>query len=175
MVWQAGNAVFMRNWPYAFSLGQADDSAIKDKFDVTLLPSGRVRNADTLGGWQLAVSNYSAHPEEAAMLVKYMTSPEVQLRRSVEGSFLPTILAVYDEPAALEANPYYTSLKPIFLGDTVVRPSTVTGELYNEISTVYFTAVHAILTGEAEAPDTLAELESELIDITGFEAGPVPQ
>ena len=77
ILWQAGNAAFMRNWPYAFSLGQADDSIIKDKFDVTLLPSGGSRNADTLGGWQLAVSKYSKHPAEAAALVKF---PETEGR-----------------------------------------------------------------------------------------------
>ena len=39
-VWQTGNAVFMRNWPYAYSLGNGDDSAVKGKFDVTTLPEG---------------------------------------------------------------------------------------------------------------------------------------
>ncbi|MEZ4729369.1 MAG: extracellular solute-binding protein [Caldilineaceae bacterium] len=28
-VWQAGNAAFMRNWPYAYSLGNAEDSVIR--------------------------------------------------------------------------------------------------------------------------------------------------
>ena len=40
-VWQAGNAAFMRNWPYAYSPGQAADSAIRDKFDVTPAADGR--------------------------------------------------------------------------------------------------------------------------------------
>src|SRR5271157_2504233 len=56
-VFQAGNAAFMRNWPYAYSLGQASDSAIKDKFDVVPLPAGDAgRAAAALGGWQLALS-----------------------------------------------------------------------------------------------------------------------
>jgi trehalose/maltose transport system substrate-binding protein len=167
-VWQAGNAAFMRNWPYAYASGQADDSVIKDKFAVTQMPMGTgdgARHADTLGGWQLAVSKYSKHPEEAIALVKYLTSPEVQLRRSVEGSYLPTIESIYEDEGALKANPYYTDLKAVFAGGAVARPSTVTGERYNEVSTAYFTAVHSILTGEAQAADALADLEKELQDI----------
>ena len=71
-VWQTGNAVFMRNWPYAYSLGNGDDSPIKGKFDVTTLPAGSgegARSAATLGGWNLAVSKYSEHPEAAIELV----------------------------------------------------------------------------------------------------------
>ena len=60
-VWQTGNAVFMRNWPYAWSLTQKPDSAVKDKVGVVALPKGGVdgRRAATLGGWQLAVSRYT--------------------------------------------------------------------------------------------------------------------
>ena len=39
-VWQLGNSVFMRNWPYAYGLGNGADSAVKGKFDVTTLPIG---------------------------------------------------------------------------------------------------------------------------------------
>ena len=42
-VWQAGNAAFMRNWPYAYGLGNADDSVIKGKFGYAPLPTGDVR------------------------------------------------------------------------------------------------------------------------------------
>ena len=63
-VWQTGNAVFMRNWPYAYALGNGDDSPIKGKFDVAPLPSGGGDNASaaTLGGWNLAVSKLLAEP-----------------------------------------------------------------------------------------------------------------
>src|SRR6185503_12264416 len=39
-VWQTGNALFMRNWPYAYALGNGEDSPIKGKFEVATLPDG---------------------------------------------------------------------------------------------------------------------------------------
>ena len=87
-VWQTGNAVFMRNWPYAYSLGNGDDSAVKGKFDVTTLPAGSgegARSAATLGGWNLAVSKYSKNPDAAIELVKWIASPEMQKYPRAEG------------------------------------------------------------------------------------------
>jgi trehalose/maltose transport system substrate-binding protein len=37
-IWQAGNAAFMRNWPYACPLGADLKSPIAGRFDVTVLP-----------------------------------------------------------------------------------------------------------------------------------------
>lgn len=83
-VWQLGNAVFMRNWPYAYQLGNGDDSAVKGLFDVAPLPKGDgegARSAATLGGWNVAVSKYSPDPEEAIKLAMYLSSSEVQKER----------------------------------------------------------------------------------------------
>jgi trehalose/maltose transport system substrate-binding protein len=46
----------------------------------------------------------------------------------------------------------------------------VTGEQYAEVSAAYHNHVHAILTGQVSAAEGVANLESELVDITGFEA-----
>jgi len=167
-VWQGGNAAFMRNWPYAFSLGQAADSVIKDTFDVTLVPMGEgegATNADTLGGWQMMVSKYSENQDAAIEIAKYLTSRELQKSRAIELSLLPTIPELYDDPDVLAVNPFFAALKDVFLGGAVARPSTVTADLYNEVSTAYFTSVNQILTGQAEAAEAVADLESQLNDI----------
>jgi trehalose/maltose transport system substrate-binding protein len=167
-VWQAGNSAFMRNWPYAFSLGQAADSPIKDQFDVTLIPQGEgegAQHADCLGGWQMMASKYSKSPDAAIEFCKYATSIEVQRAQAIEKSLLPTIASVYDDPDVLAVNPYYASLKPIFQGGAVPRPSTVTGEYYNDVSTEYFTAVNQIITGAQSADDAIATAAQNIKDI----------
>lgn len=166
-VWQAGNAAFMRNWPYAYSLGQAADSAVKDKFDVTLLPKGEgenAANADTLGGWQIMVSKYSKNQPGAIAWAQYLTSKELQKSLAVEQSRLPTIVDLYDDADVLKANPFFAKLKDVFLGGAVARPSTVTSDLYNEVSTAYFTAVNEILTGQAADPAARVQQLAEQLE-----------
>lgn len=162
-VFQSGNAAFMRNWPYAWSLGNSADSPIKDKIGVAALPKGGPdgRSAAGLGGWQLAVSKYSKNPDLAADLVKYLTSYEEQKRRAIEGSYNPTIAALYQDPDVLAANPFFGSLYDTFVNATP-RPSTVTGTKYNRVSKEFWTAVHQTLSGSVPAEKALATLERKL-------------
>ena len=167
-IFAAGNAAFMRNWPYAYSLQQGADSKIKDQFDVTLLPKGTgtgARNADTLGGWQLMVNTYSKSGDAAAEFVKFLTSTEIQKVNSIGRSLLPTRPAVYDDPDVIKANPYYPRLKPVFSGGAVARPSTVSADLYNDVSTAIFTTVNQVLTGQKPADTAVKDLETKLTGI----------
>ena len=133
-VWQTGNAAFMRNWPYAYSLGNAEDSAIAGLFEATTLPQGAGnRSAATLGGWQLMVSKYSENPEAAAMYVRFVAGREGQQARAITNSNLPTIAGLYSDPDVLGAQPFMGALFDVFT-QAAARPSTVTGELYNEVS-----------------------------------------
>lgn len=170
-VWQAGNAAFMRNWPYAFSLGQADDSVIKDLFDVSPLPAGKSGGgAATLGGWQLAVSKYSEHPQEAADLAFFLASYDEQKERAIVGSFNPTIEALYSDADVLAATPFFGPLYDVFTS-AVARPSTVTAPQYSDASSLFFGAVHSVLTGDNDAATAFEELELDLVDLLDFPTG----
>ena len=162
-VFQAGNAVFMRNWPYAWSLGQSEDSPIRGNIGVAALPKGGEdgQHTGTLGGWQLAVSRYSDHPEEAASLVMFLTSYDEQKRRAIVGSYNPTISALYQDAEVLEAVPFFGSLYDTFT-NAVARPSRVTGENYNRVSNEFWNAVHATLSGNGDAAQNLGQLERTL-------------
>ena len=159
-VWQAGNAAFMRNWPYAYALGQDPKSAVAGKFDVTVLPKGgdNGKNAACLGGWNLMVSTYSKAPDVAADLVKYLDSSDTQKQRAVELSLLPTLPALYADPDVLAKAPWFKNMLDV-LQNAIARPSTVTGADYNQISTAFFQSVNKVLSGGQSAQDAVKDVE----------------
>lgn len=167
-VWQTGNAVFMRNWPYAYALGNGDDSPIKGKFDVVPLPTGggHDTSAATLGGWNAAVSKYSENQEIAVSLITYLADEEAQKRRARLESRLPTIVSLYDDEDIAEAQPIIPSWKQVFL-QAVPRPSAPTKVKYNEVSSKFWSAVHASLSGNGTVEENLEVLEIELQDLKG--------
>jgi trehalose/maltose transport system substrate-binding protein len=107
----------MRNWPYAYGLGNGADSAVKDLFGVTTLPVGAEgdTSAATLGGWNVAVSKYSTKQEAAVSLAMYLAGPEAQKQRAIAESNLPTIVALYDDADIAAAQPIIPQWKDVFL------------------------------------------------------------
>lgn len=168
-VWQLGNAVFMRNWLYAYSSGQADGSPIKDHFEAAPLPKGDGPDAtpvSTLGGWNLAVSKYSQHAETAKKLVLYLTEAEQQKKRAIDLTLLPTLPALYEDQDVIKAQPIIARWKDVFLGG-VPRPAATTTLKYNEASSLFWSAVHDTLAKKGTAAANLEELEVKLADLEG--------
>lgn len=158
-VWHAGNAAFMRNWPYAYA-ATLESEAISDSFAVAPLPAGDSgTGAATLGGWHIGVSRYSANPAAAAAFATYMTSAENQKFYSIDTSSPPAVASLYEDTDIQEAMPFAS---PDVVAVTTARPSTVTADAYNAVSTLYFTAVHSILTGAEDADLALELLELDL-------------
>lgn len=167
-VWQTGNAVFMRNWPYAYGLGNNDDSAVKGKFDVVPLPTGggHDTSAATLGGWNVAVSKYSEHKDAAVSLALFLAGPEAQKARAIASSNLPTIEALYDDADIAAAQPIIPSWKSVFQ-QAVPRPSAPTKSKYNEVSSKFWSAVHSSLSGDGTTAENFEILELDLNDLKG--------
>lgn len=163
-VFQGGNAMFMRNWPYAYAAGNASDSPIAGKFDVAPIPadSGQ-KHYGTVGGWQLGVSAYSKAKDAAIELVRYLCSPEVETWRAVVGSYVPTQAAVASNPDVLKAEPFLQSLQDVV---RVTRPSSFTGENYNQVSTYFFQGVNQVLTG-GDASSVLPNVAQQIQRVVG--------
>ncbi|BBN95018.1 sugar ABC transporter substrate-binding protein [Deinococcus grandis] len=165
-IFQSGNAAFMRNWPYAWALGQGDDSKVKGKIGVAPLPSGGSRNAATLGGWQLGVSSYSKNQAAAIDLVRYLAGPAEQKIRAIEGAYNPTIQSLYKDKDVLAKNPFFGSLYSVFTS-AVARPSGPTKGKYNQVSQAFSTAVSDVLNGKMKGQAAVAKLAGDLNRIKG--------
>ena len=136
---------------------------------MTTLPKGSAegaRSAATLGGWNLAVSKYSKNPDAAIKLVRFLSSPEMQKRRAIESSGLPTLQAIYADPDVEAKQPIIPRWKEVFL-NAVPRPSAPTKVAYNEVSSQFWTAVHNTLSGNGSAAENLAKLEESLTKLKG--------
>ncbi|HEX6630975.1 MAG TPA: ABC transporter substrate-binding protein, partial [Gemmatimonadaceae bacterium] len=104
---QNGDALFMRNWPYAYApMNDSAQSRVAGRFAVAPFPAapGGARAA-TLGGAQLAVNAHSDVPDAAYAVIAYLTAPRQMLERAeVVGQF-PTRAALFDDPRLARALP----------------------------------------------------------------------
>jgi trehalose/maltose transport system substrate-binding protein len=79
---------------------------------------------------------------------------------------------LYNDARVL-ADPYFSTILKTYREDKVSRPSTETGKRYPALSRAYFMAVHEVLAGKKPAATALADLQTELMQITGLNA-PAP-
>ena len=136
----SGQAVFLRNWSYVWKiLENPSESSVVDKVAVTPLPHfpGK-KSAACLGGYQYGVNASSKNREAAIEFVRWMSSPETQLRFATQLGLLPTRPAVLDHPQVAQEEPFMQKLKDVFVG-AIPRPVTpkypqVTLVLQSEIS-----------------------------------------
>jgi trehalose/maltose transport system substrate-binding protein len=180
-VWASGEAAFLRGWQSDFSLisrgGPSPESPSQSlpgtapKFGVTSMPGGRAGRAGALGGSGLAVPRASKHPREAMELIRYLLRKDDQLFNSTQNATVPRDLQLFDLPSILR--PYATAdrLKKHEIG-VVARPSVVSGEKYDQVSRAYIASLHSVLTEEKQPAAAAAELEKQLVEITGFRTGP---
>jgi trehalose/maltose transport system substrate-binding protein len=127
----------------------------------TRIPAGPKGSASTLGGSGLAVSQYSAYRNQAVEFVRFLVRAQTQSDENKK-SAPPGRFTIAD----LDND----SMQRGIAG--VARPSVEAGARYQQVSAAYAAAVHAVLTGQKLAPESAADLEKQLVQITGFPTGP---
>jgi len=154
----AGDAAFLRNWPYAWATAQS--STIAGKVGTAVLPhSGKNASVGTVGGWQVGLSKYSKHIGASTELIRWLTSPAVERFDAIFNSNVPTIPAVAALPAVRRANPW---LSPSVAGVArAARPSQFLGTKYQQGSTYIFQGINQILNGQ-DAKSVLPTIQSQL-------------
>jgi multiple sugar transport system substrate-binding protein len=165
-VFQSGQAVFMRNWPYAWEEAQKPDSPIRGKVRIAPLPtlSGEP-GWGTLGGWQLAVNAHvsEARRRAAERLIAHLTSPEANVRMALSYGRNPPRPAVYKDPRLVERVPFITSL----LGMVErAKPRPVT-PYYNLLADVLQSEFSAAVSGIRSPEAALRQAQRQVDHLTG--------
>jgi multiple sugar transport system substrate-binding protein len=81
ILFQNERAVFLRNWPYVWTLMKESPLRGEDRVGIArMVHSPGYKSAATLGGWGFAISKQTRNPEAAWHLVQFLTAPE-QLRK----------------------------------------------------------------------------------------------
>jgi multiple sugar transport system substrate-binding protein len=160
----SGDAVFLRNWPYVYALiGTSDYPQLKpEQVGVSELPSadGKPGNG-TVGDQPLYISTSSKYPDAAWKFIEFVTASEQQKFRALEGSYLPTISDLYDDPEIQETVPVVALAKEA-LQHTRPRPVT---PYYSDMSLEMQEQFHASLKGDTTPEEAASTLKSELENI----------
>jgi multiple sugar transport system substrate-binding protein len=153
-----GRATFMRNWPYAYALGQKAEK-VKGKFKVAPYPEFEGGGkAGILGGHNLVISAYSKNPEGAVALIDYLTRPEAIKRDAAEYSLAPVLEATYDDAEVKEALPFADELKQAV---AQAKPRPVS-PVYTQISSAIYKNVNQALSGQQSPEAALKKADSQI-------------
>jgi len=158
-VFAQGEAIFMRNWPYAWVLLNAEDSPVRGRVGVAPLPgSEKHPGVSTLGGWHLGINRFSKHPDLAWQLLSFLASEESQRRLAVAGGLNPSRTSVYQDPHARGEDP---SLNLFFSLFQSAQPRPVT-PFYLMFSQVLQGELSAAVTGIKPAAVALHEADQQI-------------
>lgn len=178
-VWNAGNAIFHRNWPYAYRLSMDDaflngsegtylnTSLNSEKaFGVKPMPpkDASVTGARTscLGGWQLGLNVYSEHKTEAKEFIRWLTDSEQQEYYLLEGGQIPTREAVYSDADVLASDQAYVyELLPVF---KQALPRPVHPD-YPAMSKAIWAPMHTYLAGGYNLNEATEKMDEAVNDI----------
>ncbi|WP_432000751.1 ABC transporter substrate-binding protein [Streptomyces sioyaensis] len=155
---QDGRLLFLRNWPYAYSLGNAPSSKVAGKFGAVPLPGPDGPGSSALGGSNLAVNANSRHQKTAAELISYLTSEPVQRQVLAKGALPPVWADLYTDPALVRRFPYLPTLQRAVLA---AKPRLKSPQ-YDQVSLAVQAVMHDALLHRRSTSATVARLTREL-------------
>lgn len=156
---EAGNATFMRNWPYAYALGK--ESNIANDFAVTKFPGfAGNEGAGVVGGYNLGISAYTDNPDGSLAFAEFLVTPPVQKQMFIKATLPATATSVYKDPEVQKEIPFTTELLKA-VEQAQARPVS---PVYTEISQAIYDNVFEVLNGKQSPDQATSKMNSEIED-----------
>ena len=160
-----GDAVFMRNVPRMYALASdPNESKIKpEQIGVSALPVAAEGNQShsNLGGWNLFINAASKNQDAAWEFIRFISAPEQQKFRALNGSVIPTRQSLLEDREILEKVPVI-SLGREAIQNTKPRPVS---PYYSDMSLRMAKQFNASLRGNVSPEDAVKTLQDELTTI----------
>ncbi|MEM6731364.1 MAG: ABC transporter substrate-binding protein, partial [Myxococcota bacterium] len=156
----AGDAVFLRSWPYAYRILR-DAGFTAEQIGIAPLPSASGVSASCLGGWNLMINARStdAKREAAWTLIRFLTDRAQQERQAREASLLPIRVELYGDSKLANDVPVMALGRQVFEKSLRSRPKS---PFYAEVSSRIARAFNRTLKGELTGEQAVKALEREL-------------
>ena len=149
----AGEAAFLRNWPYALALINQGDGPVAGRVAaVPMVGAPGHQGGGTLGSWGFSLLRHAPHPHAAAEVIRWFTGEEMQRHLAVEYGYAPTRRSIYEDRALLSQLPLLAVQRQA-LESAVARPTTA---VYAQLSDVLQRQVNSLLTGADQPAERMA-------------------
>jgi multiple sugar transport system substrate-binding protein len=156
---EAGKLLFLRNWPYVYSLAKADGSSkVKTTFGIAPLPGVDGVGASTLGGHNAAISVYSKHKATAHDFLVFLESNETQKFFATQGSLAPVVASLYTDPTLVKQLPYLPTLLTS-IQSAVPRPVS---PFYPAVTAAIQDNTYAALKGSKTVDQALKDMQAAI-------------
>ena len=154
-IFGAGEAAFMRNWPYAWAELQKPGSSVAGRVGVVSLGDG------TQGSWGFSMLRGSEHPQQAAEVMRWFISEPNGRELALRYGYTPVWQSLLNDDALQAQLPLLPVLRQA-LERTALRPLT---PLYAQLSDVVQRQLSGLITGTStpQAAMVEAQRQSELI------------
>lgn len=158
-VFQSGGAVFLRNWPYAWPLMNADDSPIKGKIGIIPMVGSETgqKSGSCLGGWGLGIAKHSKYKREALQVIRFVTSPEIQKQFVLAAGYVPSQKQLFNDPEVTAQYSHYPTLLNV-VNKAVLRPPIAQ---YAQASDILQRYLSAALTNQKSAEVAMKQAAGE--------------
>jgi multiple sugar transport system substrate-binding protein len=163
-LFQSGQVAFLRSWPYAWPLAQAENSPIRGKIAIKpMVHAPGQTGAACLGGWGLGISKTSRHPEEAWKAIQYFTSREAQRRFIFSAGYVPSRRDLFTDPEIVAKYPHYPQLLQV-VDNAVLRPPIAQ---YAQTSDILQRYLSAALSGRMNSERAMQAAAAETRRLLG--------
>ncbi len=154
-----GKLLFLRNWPYVYSLAKTDGSSkVKDKFGVAPLPGVSGPGASSLGGHSEGISVYSKHKGTAFEFLKFIEEDAQQKFFMEKGSLAPVVGAIYEDKQLVAKYPYLPTLLTS-IKNAVPRPVT---PFYPAVTKAVQDNAYAAIKGEKPVDQAITDMQNAI-------------